>query len=101
MIDSYQPRWMNEELMALQDLARRFTAEEVTPHQERWYEQGATDREVWLKAGAAGILLPDISSDYGGSDGTFAHEAVLSQELCLAGDTSWRCGQQIHVIAAH
>jgi acyl-CoA dehydrogenase len=26
---------------------------------------------------------------------------VLSQELCLAGDTSWRCGQQIHVIAAH
>jgi acyl-CoA dehydrogenase len=101
MIDSYQPRWMNEELLALQDLARRFTAEEVTPNQERWYEQGATDREVWLKAGAAGILLPDISSEYGGSDGTFAHEAVLAQELCLAGDTSWRCGQQIHVIAAH
>ncbi|MCY1262331.1 Acryloyl-CoA reductase (NADH) [compost metagenome] len=101
MIDGYQPRWMNEELHALQDLARRFTAEEVTPHQEHWYAQGATDREVWLKAGAAGILLPDISSEYGGSDGTFAHQAVLAHELCVSGDTSWRCGQQIHVIAAH
>lgn len=101
MIDNYQPRWMNEELLAMQDLARRFVAEEVTPNQERWYEQGATDRDVWFKAGAAGILLPDISSEFGGSDGTFAHEAVFAQEMCLAGDTSFRCGQQIHVIAAH
>lgn len=101
MIDGYQPRWMTEELVALQDLAKRFVEQEVTPNQERWYAQGATDREVWLKAGAAGILLADIPSEYGGSDGTFAHQAVVAQQLCLSGDTSFRCGQQIHVIAAH
>ncbi|MFT4256929.1 MAG: acyl-CoA dehydrogenase family protein [Pseudoxanthomonas sp.] len=101
MIENYRPSWMTEELDALQDLARRFVAEEVLPHQDRWFEQGATDRDVWLKAGELGLILTDISTDYGGTGGTFAYEAVLAHELCLAGDTSWRAGKQIHVIAAH
>jgi len=101
MIENYRPHWMNEELQALQDLARRFVAEEITPNQERWFEAGATDRAPWLKAGELGILLPDIPVEYGGSGGSFAHTAVLAHELCLAGDTSWRTGQQIHLIAAH
>lgn len=41
------------------------------------------------------------SDDYGGSGGTFAHEAILATELCLAGDSSWRAGKQIHTIANH
>ncbi|MDB5969680.1 MAG: acyl-CoA dehydrogenase [Hydrocarboniphaga sp.] len=101
MIEHYQPHWMTDELEAMRDLARRFVAEQVTPNQERWYEQGATDRKVWTKAGELGILTPDISEVYGGSGGTFAHEALIAHELCIAGDTSWRAGKQIHVIAAH
>jgi len=101
MIQNYTPRWMDTEVEALRDLARRFTAEEITPYQERWFEQGTTDRALWLKAGELGLLCPDISADYGGSGGTFAHTAALAHELCLAGDTSWRPGQQIHLIAAH
>jgi acyl-CoA dehydrogenase len=101
MIEHYRPHWMTEELEVLRDLARRFVADEVSPNQERWYEAGATDREVWRKAGELGILLPDIAAEYGGSGGSFAHEAVLAHELCLAGDASWRTGKQIHVIAAH
>lgn len=101
MIDNYQPSWMNEELQELQTQVKRFVAEHVVPRQEKWFEQGHTDREVWLKAGELGILLPDISLDYGGSGGNFAHEAIIAKELCLAGDSSWRAGKQIHVIAAH
>lgn len=101
MIANYRPHWMNEELEALRDLARRFVAEQITPHQERWYEAGATDRDTWLRAGALGLLCPDIAADYGGTGGSFAHVAVLAHELCLAGDASWRPGQQIHLIAAH
>lgn len=101
MIDNYRPRWMTEELESLRDLARRFVAEQVTPNQERWYGEGATDRTVWQKAGELGILLCDISTEYGGSGGNFAHEAVIAHELCVAGDASWRTGKQIHVIAAH
>ena len=101
MIENYQPHWMNEELTALRDLTQRFVAEDVLPKQERWLEEGATDREVWLKAGEIGILCPDIAAEYGGSGGSFAYEAIVAQELCLKGDTSWRAGKQIHVIAAH
>jgi len=92
---------MNEELEALRDLVRRFVAEEVTPHQERWYAEGATDRALWRKAGDLGLLLPDVSAEYGGGGGNFAFEALIGHELSLAGDSSWRAGKQIHVIAAH
>lgn len=101
MIENYRPSWMTEELEALQDLAARFVDEEILPHQERWFEQGHTDREAWRKAGELGLLLTDISAEYGGTGGSFAHEAVLAHALCSAGDTSWRAGKQIHVIAAH
>jgi acyl-CoA dehydrogenase len=101
MIENYRAQWMNDELDALRDLAQRFVADEVTPKQTGWYEEGATDRETWTKAGQLGLLCPDISSDWGGSGGTFAHVAVLAHELCVAGDASWRPGQQIHLIAAH
>ena len=101
MIENYRPRWMTEELESLRDLTRRFVTEQVTPNQERWYEDGATDRAVWRKAGELGILLSDISTDFGGSGGSFAHEAVIAHELCVAGDASWRTGKQIHVVAAH
>ena len=101
IIDTYKPRWYTEEVEALGDLVRRFTAEEITPNQERYFAEGATDRALWRKAGDLGIILPDIDEAYGGSGGTFAHEAVVAHELCLAGDTSWRPGKQIHVIAAH
>ncbi|GAB3377649.1 acyl-CoA dehydrogenase family protein [Spongiibacter taiwanensis] len=101
MIDNYTPSWMTDELAELQRMVRRFVEEEVSPKQEQWWEAGATDREVWRKAGELGILCPDIAAEYGGSGGTFAYEAIVAQELCLAGDTSWRAGKQIHVVAAH
>ena len=101
MIEGYRPHWMTEELASMRDLARRFVAERVTPNQERWMEASVTDRAVWRQAGELGILLPDIAAEHGGSGGTFAHEALIAHELCLAGDASFRPGKQIHVIAAH
>lgn len=101
MLNNYRPCWMTSELEALQDLTHRFVAEELTPNQERYYAEGATDRGLWRKAGDLGLILTDISTEYGGSGGDFAHEAVVAHELCVAGDASWRTGKQIHVIAAH
>ncbi len=101
MIENYRPNWMDEELQAVGDLARRFVADEILPRQEKWFEQGYTDRDVWLQAGELGLLTPDIPSEYGGCDGHFGHEAIIGHELCLAGDSSWRTSKQIHVIAAH
>jgi long-chain-acyl-CoA dehydrogenase len=80
-----RPAWMTEDLVLLEEQAGRFIATEYAPHLDRWSEEGMYDREVWSKAGAAGLLCPAIPEEYGGAGGTFAHEAVINRELSLAG----------------
>src|SRR2546421_2549564 len=77
--------WMSEDVVLLEEQARRFIATEYVPHFERWNEHGMYEREVWTKAGAAGLLCPAIPEEYGGAGGSFAHEAVIGRELSLAG----------------
>src|SRR5207302_3024755 len=55
------------------------------PHQTKWAEQRRPDAEAWSKAGRLGLLLPDVPEEYGGGGGTFAHEAVIVEELARAG----------------
>ena len=80
-----RPAWMTEDLVLLEDQARRFMAAEFTPHVERWNEDHLYPREVWSKAGQAGLLCAGIPEKYGGAGGTFAHEAVIDREFSLAG----------------
>jgi acyl-CoA dehydrogenase len=80
-----RPAWMTEDLVLLEDQARRFLAAELVPHVERWTEDGIMDRAVWGKLGAAGLLCAGIPEEYGGAGGTFAHETVINREFALAG----------------
>ncbi len=89
-----RPAWMTEDLVLLEEQARRFIGAEFAPHVERWCEEGMYGREVWTKAGAAGLLCPAIPEEYGGVGGTFAHEAVIGRELSLAGFDSF--GAPLH-----
>src|SRR3989440_3839491 len=77
--------WMSEDVVLLEEQARRFIATEYVPRLESWNERGMYDREVWTKAGAAGLLCPAIPEEYGGAGGSFAHEAVIGREIALAG----------------
>src|SRR6202790_1602489 len=80
-----RPAWMTEDLVLLEDQARRFIAAEFTPQVDRWHDERMYKREVWTKAGRAGLLCASMPEDYGGSGGTFAHEAVINRELSLGG----------------
>src|SRR5512135_1177372 len=80
-----RPAWMSEDLVLLEEQARRFIADEFTPNLERWHEKGIYPREVWTKAGAAGLLCASMPEEYGGAGGSFAHEAVIDQQFSLAG----------------
>ncbi|GAB3380359.1 acyl-CoA dehydrogenase family protein [Massilia agri] len=91
--------WMNEELAAFRDAVRRFVLGEITPHQDAWREQRHVDRELWRKAGEMGLLLADIPEEYGGAGGSFAHMAVVFEELSYGGDTAF--GIHVHAIVAH
>ena len=93
------PSWSTPELVSFREQVRRFVATEVTPHQDRWSKAQRVDRELWNKAGALGMLLADIPETYGGSGGTFAHQAVFFEELAFAGDTAFNVN--VHAIVAH
>ena len=80
-----RPAWMTEDVVLLDDTARRFIAAEYAPHLEKWHEDHFYPREVWTKAGAAGLLCASMPEDYGGAGGTFAHEAVIDRQYALAG----------------
>jgi acyl-CoA dehydrogenase len=60
---------------------RRFIAEQMDPHVDRWLENHDIEKEFWLKAAAAGILGVDIPERYGGPGGDFLHRLVLAEEL--------------------
>jgi acyl-CoA dehydrogenase len=91
--------WMNPELEGLRDAVRRFVDSEIVPNQQRYREQQHVDRELWSKGGEMGLLLADIPEQYGGSGGTFAHQAVVFEELAYAGDMAF--GIHVHAIVAH
>jgi acyl-CoA dehydrogenase len=80
-----RPAWMTEDLVMLEEQARRFLAAELVPQIERWNEAGIMDRSVWNDLGAAGLLCAGIPEEYGGAGGSFAHEAVINREFALAG----------------
>jgi acyl-CoA dehydrogenase len=85
VLDVPRPDWMTEDLVLLEEQARRFLAAEFAPHVERWNEEHAYPREVWSKTGEAGLLCAGIPEEYGGAGGSFAHEAVIDREFSLAG----------------
>jgi acyl-CoA dehydrogenase len=80
-----RPAWMSEDLVLLEEQARRFLAAELVPHVDRWAEQGMMDRSTWCRLGQAGLLCAGIPEEYGGAGGSFAHETVINREIALAG----------------
>jgi acyl-CoA dehydrogenase len=82
---AYQSPWMDDEVRMFRKTVRQFIEKEFAPHQARWREQHGPDANAWTNAGRAGILLSDLPEEYGGGGGTFAHEAVVLEELAQAG----------------
>ncbi|NYT63729.1 acyl-CoA dehydrogenase family protein [Alcaligenaceae bacterium] len=62
----------------------RFIAERIMPFHAQWEEKGLVPRELWLEAGAAGILCPNIPEEYGGGGGCFLYTAVVIEEIATA-----------------
>lgn len=78
-------RWMREDINIFRSSVRKLIEREFEPHYARWAEQGIVDREAWQLAGDAGLLCVSMPEEYGGGGGTFAHEAVIAEELEYSG----------------
>ncbi|WP_089010263.1 acyl-CoA dehydrogenase family protein [Micromonospora viridifaciens] len=93
----YDP--VHEEFRAL---CREFLAREAVPHHERWEAAGIVDREVWRKAGAAGLLGMDVDEAYGGGgQRDFRFHAVLDEEIVAAGCAGLGFGLHNDVVAPY
>jgi acyl-CoA dehydrogenase len=80
-----RPAWMSEDLVLLDEQAQRFMQAEFVPHIDQWHDEHMYPREVWTKAGQAGLLCASMPEEYGGAGGSFAHEAVINRQYSLAG----------------
>jgi acyl-CoA dehydrogenase len=77
--------WSSESVQLFRTTIRGFIQRELLPRQARWREQHHPDDDVWPRCGEVGLLLPDVPVEYGGGGGTFAHEAVVLEELARVG----------------
>jgi alkylation response protein AidB-like acyl-CoA dehydrogenase len=83
------------------DAVRGFIGKEIAPHHAAWEEAGIVPREVWRKAGDAGLLLANMPEAYGGAGADFAMTAVVMEELSRGGFTGPGFGLHSDIIAPY
>src|SRR3954454_14663263 len=65
---------------------RTFFEREVVPHHDQWEKDGIVPRDLWRKAGEAGLLCFDVPEEYGGPGvADFRYNVILSEEQTRAG----------------
>ncbi|WP_432769462.1 MAG: acyl-CoA dehydrogenase [Sphingopyxis sp.] len=75
----------SEEHDMWRESVRKFVEKEIVPHHDRWEKEGIVPRELWLKAGEAGMLCCTVPEEYGGLGLDYLFDAVVYEEL-------WRVG---------
>jgi len=96
---TYRSPWMNAELDAVRDTARKFLEKESAPNHERWAKERQIDRSFWNAAGDLGLLCVSCPTEYGGGGGTFAHEAVVMEEQARIADDCWNYSVHSTIVA--
>lgn len=82
-----KPAFMAEEDIAIfEDAVGKFF-DEHAPEETvaKWRKNHCVDRDMWTKAGEAGLLGLSTPEQYGGAGGDYRHEVVLMEQLGLKG----------------
>ncbi len=91
----------NDEHKAFRAAFKQFVAREITPHQQRWRDQGQVDREVWRKAGAQGFLCPWMDEKYGGAGADFLCSMIIIEELAVAYESGFAMALHSDIIVPY
>jgi len=95
MTDQFQ---LTDDQLAIQEMARKFTADRITPHAAQWDEECHYPREVWKAAGELGFGAIYIGEDSGGI-GLGRLEAALIMEAMAYGCPATSAYISIHNMA--
>ncbi|SMH54628.1 acyl-CoA dehydrogenase family protein [Mesorhizobium australicum] len=74
-----------EEHEMFRQSVRRFVEKEIVPYHAQWEKDGIVPRELWLKAGAQGMLCCTVPEEYGGLGLDYLFDVVVFEELWRAG----------------
>ncbi|WP_114970537.1 acyl-CoA dehydrogenase family protein [Rhodoferax ferrireducens] len=77
----------NEDHEAFRNTVRRFIEKEITPYHAQWEHDGIVPRELWLKAGSAGMLCCTVPEEYGGLGVDYLFDVVVFEEMARSGHT--------------
>lgn len=80
---------------------KRFLEAEVLPHQTRWEERQYVDREVWEKAGAAGLLCSSMPEEFGGVGVDRGFSMVVMEELARTNASGIGWGLHSEIVAPY
>ena len=72
---------------AFREQARRFCEREIAPQHAAWEEAHGVPREVWQRAGAAGLLGCWLPEAQGGHGGDLLFDMIVAEELGRIGAT--------------
>ena len=67
------------------DTVRKFIEKEIAPYHDQWEKDGVVPRELWLKAGEAGLLCCTIAEEHGGSGADYLYDVIVFEELFRSG----------------
>ncbi len=73
------------DLELFRDNFRRFLAENIKPHYEKWEKEGLMPRSVWNQLGENGFLCVDMPEEYGGYGVPTNYSLMLVEETARAG----------------
>jgi len=88
MLDMSTRTAFNEDHAMFRDTVRKVYEKELIPNLDKHEREGIVGREFWLACGAAGLLCPTVSEEYGGPGLDFGYNAVVTEELHYAGSSA-------------
>ncbi len=75
----------SEEHDLWRETVRRFVEKEIVPFHDQWEKDGVVPRDLWLKAGAQGMLCCTVPEEFGGLGLDYLFDVIVFEELWKVG----------------
>ena len=86
---------LSDDLLALQDVTRKFASDHIAPHARQWDREADIPRDLVAKLGELGLMGVFVPTEYGGTELGDLAAAVIMEEIAR------HCGATALMLDAH